>query len=112
MRSDDINDMNTCPPVCRRVHPRLIVDDTGEVLAENNQMQPIIVKDLSVRGAKIIGEFPLSVGQKIAIDIRSGILLEPSIRKEAQVRWANKIDKNLWAIGLNFDENNVITFPK
>lgn len=108
--SDDYNGMNTCPPVCRRAHPRFIIEGTGEVRAKNDRLQPTIVKDVSVRGARIIANFPLDVNQEIAIDIQSGILPEPVVQKKARVRWVNKIDENLWSIGLDFDLDNIITF--
>jgi hypothetical protein len=111
MASDHPDPEVFSPTLCRRIYARFLADASGHVTTPDNQLRPVIVTDVSVRGAGIVSNFPLNVLDKISIDIQSAILRGP-VQKKAEVRWTNRLDKRLWAIGLDFGFENIIKFYK
>lgn len=91
----------------RRAYDRFKVEASGEMLINEKVEKPVVVKDVCVRGAGIVSDFPLKVKEKVTIRIISPLFGGPIYRK-AEVVWAKEVEKDWWNIGLDFGVNNIV----
>ena len=91
----------------RRRYQRFSVEATGEVFVKDSQQQPVVVKNICVRGADVVMNYPLEINASITIDIQMP-LMHDAIQRKARVAWCRKIDERLWEVGLDFGETNLI----
>lgn len=71
---------------------------------------PILLKDLSSRGAGIHTNFTIVLDQEIQIQIREPFAGTP-FTKSAKVVWSKQINANLWCYGLDFGQDSLLEMP-
>lgn len=95
----------------RREYSRFILNDSASLTTKEGREITLIVKDLCVRGAGVISDSALEVGQKEKVVISAPCFFLQPLAKEVKVAWCRRIDKNLWQAGLDFGLVNKINFP-
>lgn len=90
----------------RREYNRFEVNALAILVVNNDLEKTILLKNLSGRGASVIGNCPLQVNNKIEIVIHIPFLCDKPIHKEARVAWCNKVNDELWEGGLDFGLDN------
>ncbi|MBN2482781.1 MAG: PilZ domain-containing protein [Candidatus Omnitrophica bacterium] len=91
----------------RRAYTRLGMEVSAQVSRDGVVEKPAEVKDVSVRGMKIVLNLPLSVGERISIAVRSSYIRNP-VQKNVKVRWCREVEKGLWEAGVEFDVHRTI----
>lgn len=95
---------------CRRDYQRFILNDSISLVTEEGSENRFLLKDLSTRGAGIVGISPLDINERVKVIINAPLLFDKSVNRNAKVVWCKKIDTNFWQGGLDFGEDNKITF--
>lgn len=94
----------------RRSYERFILNDSVSLVTQEGIEKTLALKDLSARGAGILGDFPLDINQRVTLAMKSSFILDKPVAKQAKVVWCKKIDNNLWQAGLDFGLDNKINF--
>jgi hypothetical protein len=91
----------------RRAYQRYFMEASATLIDEENRQIPSILNDLSSKGAGVISRDPFQVRDRIGLVIRAPFFFDGPIQRKAVVAWCNKIDNNLWQIGLDFGLNQI-----
>lgn len=94
--------------IYRRDYKRYILNDSIYLLTKEDRERHAILKDLSARGAGIIGDSPLEINEKVTAVISAPFFFDEPVRRRATIAWCKRIDKNLWQSGLDFGIDNKI----
>lgn len=70
--------------------------------------RPVVLKDLSSRGAGIVSNFLVNANQEVAMIMQVPYLFAHPVYRRVRVAWSNKIAENLWQTGLDFGLDNQI----
>lgn len=92
----------------RRNYERFLVNDSASLVTDNSSARPLIVGDLSARGAGVIGDYPFRVNEKVNVVIYTPFFLDRPAFKQAKAVWCKKIHRNLWQAGLDFGTDSLI----
>ena len=93
---------------CRRVYRRYKADTTAYILSLGDLIEkPLLLRDLSSRGAGIVSYYPLHVNGLITIILAIPFLKE-SVSRQARVIWSRKIDNHCWGSGIDFGSNHLV----
>ncbi len=92
----------------RRNYERFVVNDSASLVTDNSIERPLILEDLSARGASVIGDYPFQINEKVTVVIYIPFFLDSPAFKQAKTVWCKKIDRNLWQAGLDFGIDNLI----
>jgi hypothetical protein len=98
------------PIMYRREYNRFEINALAILITNKNVENTFLLKNISARGASVIGNFPLEVSNKLEIVIEIPFLCDEPIRKEAKIVWCKKISDKLWEGGLDFGLDNKISF--
>lgn len=94
----------------RRDYKRFIVNDSVSLVTDNGVERPLILEDLSARGAAVVGDYPFRINEKVNVVIHAPFFFDKPALKEAKTVWCKKISENLWQAGLDFGIDNRINF--
>ncbi len=94
----------------RRDYERFIVNDSVSLVTDNGVERPLILEDLSARGAAVVGDYPFRINGKVTVVIYAPFFLDRPALKEAKTVWCKKINERLWQAGLDFGMDNLINF--
>lgn len=86
----------------RRDHTRFLLNNSVCVITDEGIEKHFLLKDLSIRGVGIIGNFSLKVNERVEAIIDAPLFLKRPISKTAKVAWFEKIGNNFWQGGLDF----------
>ena len=90
----------------RREYNRFIVNASAVLDGKSSLM----VQDLSVRGAGIIGSFPIKADNPVEITISRCFATKAPISRKARVAWCKQLDNRLWQAGLDFGLSQELAF--
>ena len=90
-----------------RYYERFFVEGQGEVTLANNSRQPLIVENISARGAGVVSNIPLLISDTVNVFINS-TAKNPPFNRPAKVIWTKRLDDNLWESGIDFGEDHKI----
>jgi hypothetical protein len=96
----------------RRHYHRFSLELATEIITSENKVKPIILKDLSARGAGSFSNYPLELNEKLTLVLKPSIFFPSPIRKFAKVIWCKKIEANFWQGGLDFGEDKKINLEQ
>ena len=96
----------------RRNYHRFPLELATEIITKENKVKPLILKDLSARGACSFSNYPLELNERLTLVLNPSIFFSSPIRKEAKVVWCKKIDDNFWQGGLDFGEDKKINLEQ
>lgn len=91
----------------RRRYKRFRVDGAANVVIDEKLDKPLVVKDLSVRGAQVVSDRPFTINQKITIIMLTPFFEKP-IYRDAKVIWSKEMGEELYQTGLDFGRNNLL----
>ena len=94
----------------RRDYKRFIVNDSASLVTDNGVERPLILEDLSARGAGVIGNYPFQINEEVSVVIYAPFFFDKPALKEAKTVWCKEINENLWQAGLDFGIGNLINF--
>jgi len=94
----------------RRRYERVEMHSPATVIFSDYAEKPVMVKDLSLRGAGIETTFPLEASQNITIRIRGPKLDKGAAYRKARVTWAREEEDGWWQAGLDFGIDNLLQF--
>lgn len=97
-------------PLYRRSYDRFSVDATATLIINNAEEKLSRVVDLSACGIGIYTDYPLDEGEQVNIVINPTYFFNHPLSKHARVAWCHNVDKNLWRSGLDFGQDNKISF--
>lgn len=80
----------------RREYDRFEINALVILVNTKDIEKTFVLKNLSGRGAAIIGNCPLEINNILEIVIQIPFLSEKPIRKEAKIVWCKKINDELW----------------
>jgi hypothetical protein len=86
----------------RRDYQRFVLNDSVSLITDEGREKRFLLKDLSARGAGIIGNFSLNLNESVKAIINAPLFFDRPISKAAKVVWCQKIDGDLWQGGLDF----------
>ena len=89
----------------RRSYERFLINDWATVILNETTQKRLLLRDLSVRGAGVVSNYPFQVNDKVKIVIKEPVFDAP-VSREAKVIWSNKKEDNLWRSGLDFGLDN------
>ncbi len=92
----------------RRDYKRFIVNDSVSLVTDNGVERPLILEDLSARGAAVVGDYPFRINGKVTVVIYAPFFLDSPALKQAKTVWCKKINENMWQAGLDFGMDNLI----
>lgn len=92
----------------RRAHERFFLDSSASLITQKDTTKHLSLKDLSARGAGVVGDWPLSINERVAIIINASFFFDKPVSKQAKVVWCKKMDCELWQAGLDFGLDNLI----
>lgn len=92
----------------RRDYERFIVNDSASLITANSIERPLILEDLSARGAGVIGDYPFRINEKVTVVIYAPFFLDSPALKQAKAVWCKKINENMWQAGLDFGMDNLL----
>lgn len=95
---------------CRRDYQRFICNNSVSLLAKEGIEKRFLLKDLSTRGAGIVGSYSLDINERVKVIINAPLFFDKAVSRHAKVAWCQKLDENSWQGGLDFGEDNKITF--
>nr|MBP7217007.1 PilZ domain-containing protein [Candidatus Omnitrophota bacterium] len=75
----------------RRLFTRYGIDASAGLVLHRDSTHPLILKDLSVRGAGVMMDFPLKANDFVAMDIPANFFLKERLHRLARVAWCSKI---------------------
>lgn len=84
------------------------MNDSLSLFIKEGSERRTILKDLSARGAGIIGDSHLEINGKITTIINAPFFFDRPICRQATIVWCQKLDNNLWRGGLDFGIDNKI----
>lgn len=96
----------------RREFTRFEVNGQASLFDDTKQNQVCILKDISSRGAGIIGYKQLDISSYVTIKFTIPFLSEGFIQRKARAVWSRKVDENLWESGLDFGFANMLELVK
>ncbi len=96
--------------IYRRDYKRFIVNDSASLVTDNSIERPLILENLSVRGAAVVGDYPFRINEKVNVVIHAPFFFDSPALKEAKTVWCKKINERLWRAGLDFGMDNLINF--
>ena len=94
--------------VYRRDYFRYIMNDSVSLLTKKGNEIEMILKDLSARGAGVVGDSPLEVNEKVTAVISAPFFFDSPVHRQATIVWCQRIANNLWQGGLDFGIDNKI----
>ena len=89
-------------PPHRRFYKRFNLDTSATLILPKNLRRPLILRDLSARGAGVVSNYSLNINEEIEITIAVSFFFNQPVYKKARVVWCNKVDEHLWQAGLDF----------
>ncbi len=92
----------------RRDYKRFMVDGTVALVKTEGQTVPLILKDLSVRGLSVSGDYPFQINEMVTVIIYVPLFLDTPTLKQARIAWCKKTDENSWEAGLDFGMDNLV----
>lgn len=92
----------------RRDHQRFEVNTLAILVISKNHEKTFLLKNISARGAAVVGNHPLKINNKLTIIIQIPFLYEKPICKVARIVWCKKVNERLWEGGLDFGLDNKI----
>jgi len=92
----------------RRNYERFLVNDSASLVTDSSIGRPLILGDLSARGAGVIGDYPFRINERVNVVIYTPFFLGRPAFKQAKAVWCKKIHRNLWQAGLDFGIDNLI----
>ena len=92
----------------RRDYQRYILNDSASLTTNEGIEKDFLLKDLSARGVGIVGNSPLNINEDVKVIINAPLFFDRPVSKAAKVVWCQKIDENLWQVGLDFGEEEKI----
>jgi len=93
----------------RRSYSRFKANGAANVMLDGALDKPLIIRDLSSRGAGVMADMPFAINKGIEISIVAPIL-SATVTKCAKVVWCQKIDSEFYAVGLDFGIHNILEF--
>ncbi len=90
----------------RRAFERFICNDSAALLDKDGAEKRLIVKDLSLGGAGVFGNYPLALNDRVIVLINAPFFFKRSFSKNARVAWSKMVDNNAWEAGLDFSLTN------
>lgn len=88
--------------IYRRAYNRFILNDSAYIITQDGSERPLLLKDLSARGAGVFGNYPLGVDEIVKVIISAPLFFDTPISTSARIVWCNKVDINAWEAGLDF----------
>ena len=95
------------PSFHRREYKRFIVNGSANLIINGSLHKPLIIKNLSSRGACTFSDYPFVPKGKVKIVMIIPFLKKP-VTIEAKVIWSRKIEEGFWETGLDFGINNLL----
>jgi len=93
----------------RRSHKRYNMDTQAALIVDKGLRKPLILKDISTRGAGIVSSFPLETNS-VEIAMALPFFFDKPVYRKARVAWCRKVSEKLWEGGLDFGLDNLINF--
>ncbi len=95
------------PLAYRRSYERFNLENATALIVDSQGRKESIVKDISTRGAGVIGNSPLAVNGRVETIIIASLFNEP-VHKNARVAWCRPVNTTLYQAGLDFGLDNEI----
>jgi hypothetical protein len=92
----------------RRIHQRYRVDSAANVLVAGALDKPLVVKDVSARGAQVLGDHPFCVNERIELIMLLPHFDDP-VRRSAKVVWSKKIEDHFFQAGIDFGLTHLLS---
>lgn len=89
----------------RRAYVRLNMEASAQILQKGKSGSPAEVKDISVRGMRVVVNFPLSIGERMSTVVYSPYVHDP-IQHNVSVQWCRQLEGQLWEAGVEFAPEN------
>ena len=97
------------PLAYRRSYERFTLENATALIIDGQDRRKSIIKDISTRGAGVIGNFPFAVDGRVETIITASLFKEP-VHKNARVAWCSPVNATLYQAGLDFGLDNEIDF--
>jgi len=94
---------------CRRSYVRFTIEASASLVDDNHPDTPVIVGNLSPRGACVFSNKSLEPNKQIEIELIC--FFDKPVNKKARVIWSREVEKNFWQIGLDFGSENLLELP-
>lgn len=91
----------------RRVYDRFLVDGAGEIALDGAARFPVVVRDVSAKGAKIVSSRSFIEKEKVMIRLELP-LKEPVVRQATIIR-CRKVAQELYEVGLDFSSGDSVS---
>ena len=91
----------------RRAYNRLSMETSAQIFQNGKSGRPAEVKDISVRGMRIVLNFSLSIGERISTAIYSPYVRNP-VQHNVNVQWCRQLEGELWEVGVELDLDNIM----
>lgn len=97
-------------PPYRRDYHRYIIESPVSLVMPGGAEKTSFLRDLSSRGAGILGDSFFALGESLTIGIDLPVFFEGKITKKAKVAWCKQVNTDTWQAGLDFGVDNLINF--
>lgn len=94
---------------CRRSYVRFTVEASASLTGDKHSGTPVIVGNLSPRGACVFSNESLEPNKQIEIELV--YFFDKPVNRKAKVIWAREVGNNFWQIGLDFGTDNLLELP-
>jgi hypothetical protein len=95
-------------PPSRRLYDRFEANTTAVVRRGFEAVETVLMENISVRGAAVLGYHPFVVHDKLSILFRLPLIANRAIHKQAHVAWSREITEGVWESGLDFGMDNML----
>ncbi len=86
----------------RRDYERFEMNDEVIVNMANDVQESFILKNISARGAGLVGRQPLAENASFPVSLQIPFLSEKPINRSAKVIWCRQLNGKLWECGMDF----------
>ncbi|MDD5166394.1 MAG: PilZ domain-containing protein [Candidatus Omnitrophica bacterium] len=90
----------------RRSYTRYIIEAAATLVINDSVRVPVVLRDISARGAGVFSNYPLTANDKVEIII--DYYFQRPVCRKANVVWSKEEDNNLWRAGLDFGVDNLL----
>ena len=95
--------------VFRRAYLRYPLESSAQIAAGSQEDIPMLLTDISCRGAAGISNSPLEPSERVKLTLRANFLLKNDVKKNARIAWCRKLNHDSWMIGFDFGMDNLLS---
>lgn len=104
----DVERREYVPVAHRRSYQRFVADTKATLILGGDSREPLVLRDVSARGAGVASNMPLMVNLNVGIIMNLPKFFKQPVYRNAKVVWCRQMGNGQWQAGLDFGLDNIM----